>query len=114
MGHPWFTFQATETTSSKNLYWVFGAVLNAKAPVNAKELQALLKDRGIETRRFFCPIHLQPLNLKSQIVFTSDLKISENLWERGLYFPSGLGNTLEEIHTVIDVLWSLVSQFDKK
>ena len=113
-GHPWFDFQPAETEYSTNLYWVFGAVLKRNAPINAKELQKILTDRGIETRRFFCPIHLQPLNLKTQIEFTSDLKNSEVLWDRGLYFPSGLGNTKEEIHTVIDVLWSLVSQFNNK
>ena len=113
-GHPWFDFQPIETDYSSNLYWVFGAVLKNTVPINAKELQELLKNRGVETRRFFCPIHLQPINLEKQLEFTSDLRNSEVLWNRGLYFPSGLGNTKEEIETVIDILWSLVSQLNKK
>ena len=113
-GHPWFDFQPIETDYSSNLFWVFGAVLKNSVPINAKELQELLKNRGVETRRFFCPIHLQPINLEKQLEFTSDLRNSEVLWNRGLYFPSGLGNTKEEIETVIDILWSLVSQLNKK
>ena len=103
------TIQLTDT-----LTLPCGAVLKNSVPINAKELQELLKNRGVETRRFFCPIHLQPINLEKQLEFTSDLRNSEVLWNRGLYFPSGLGNTKEEIETVIDILWSLVSQLNKK
>ena len=110
--HPWFKFQPKETTSSSNLYWVFGALLRNDAPINAKELQSVLKSKGIETRRFYCPIHLQPLGRSSQFEITDNLKVAENLWERGLYFPSGLGNTAEEIEKTIDVLWSLVADFE--
>jgi dTDP-4-amino-4,6-dideoxygalactose transaminase len=33
--------------------------------------------------------------------------VSEKLWNRGLYLPSGLGNTESEIDTVSEVLWGM-------
>jgi perosamine synthetase len=106
-GHPWFDFQPIETENSKNICWVFAVLLKSDVPMNGKELQATLRTRDIESRRFFCPIHLQPLEYKDQILQDLDLSVSENLWEKGLYLPSGLGTTNEEIDKTIQVLWDL-------
>jgi perosamine synthetase len=105
--HPWFEFQPSTTENGENGYWVFGLVLNSESPYDAQEFQDLLKAKGIETRRFFCPIHLQPLDLKKQIIQTDSLKISEKLWNRGLYLPSGIGTTSEEIDITIQLLWDI-------
>jgi perosamine synthetase len=78
--------------------------------MNAKSLQVKLKELGVDTRRFFCPLHLQPLAKKYDIKNIGDLDFSENLWEMGLYLPSGLGTTNSEIDQVIETLWSLVGK----
>ena len=108
MGHPWLDFQPARTEYSENVYWVFGVLLNNQSPYNAKELQNILRQSGIDTRRFFCPMHLQP-------VFSSifgDLKgafpVSEQLWLRGLYLPSGIATTDNEIYQVVETLWKLI------
>ena len=106
--HPYFSFQPHTVSYSQNCYWVFGILLNEQSKMNAKELQFKLKELGIDTRRFFCPLHLQPLAKKYDIQQHGDLKFSEYLWEMGLYLPSGLGTTDSEIDQVIDILWSLV------
>ena len=71
-------------------------------------MQLKLKGLAIDTRRFFCPLHLQPLAKKYDIQNIGDLKFSEYLWEMGLYLPSGLGTTDSEIDQVIEALWALV------
>jgi hypothetical protein len=38
------------------------------------------------------------------------MEVSERLWDRGLYVPSGLGNTHDEIAKVIEILWGLVKK----
>ena len=106
-GHPWFEFQANYTEFSINNYWVFGIVLNRDSPFNASSFQNTLRGHGIETRRFFRPIHMQPLAQEIHFNLTSNMKVSENLWENGLYLPSGLGNTKDEIDHVIETLWKL-------
>jgi perosamine synthetase len=106
-GHPWFDYQPIETTNSENIFWVFGVLLKSEALINAKELQTALRAKDIESRRFFCPIHLQPLNYSDQIIQTANLSVSEKLWEKGLYLPSGVGTTTVEIDKTIQVLWDL-------
>lgn len=107
-GHPWIEFHPSSTTFSKNTYWVFGVVLNGDSPFDAEGLQRVLREIGIDTRRFFCPIHLQPLASRYSISTFGDMTVAERLWTRGIYLPSGLGNTFDEIDRVIEALWKLV------
>jgi perosamine synthetase len=106
--HPWFDLMIENTTYAENVYWVVPILLRNDSPFTAKSLQKSLKEIGIETRRFFCPMHLQPLVDNYNVVLNGDYKISENLWERGLYLPSGLGNSTAEIDEVITKIWDLV------
>jgi perosamine synthetase len=106
--HPWFIHPKESNGNALNSYWVYGIVLNSETKMNAQSLQETLLARyGIQTRRFFCPIHLQPF-IKRHDVEYSDLSVSEWLWERGIYLPCGLGNTNYEIDQVIESLWDLV------
>ena len=109
-GHPWLDFHPPSTGFSKNTYWVFGVVLKKDAPFNAEELQKELRVLGVDTRRFFCPIHLQPLAKKYPIEMFGTMPIAEKLWNRGIYLPSGLGNTTEEFEVVIDAMWRVVKK----
>jgi perosamine synthetase len=106
-GHPWLSFQSSTESYATNVYWVFGAVLNSESPFDAPGLRNILRNHEIDTRRFFCPLSLQPLASKYPIKKFGSMKISENLWERGLYFPSGLGITTNEVERVIDILWKI-------
>lgn len=106
-GHPWMTFQPSENVFGRNLYWVFGILLNKEAPYDAKKLQGLLQKNGVESRRFFCPIHLQPNVHLWNTENIGSLPVATNFWNRGIYLPSGLGNTNSEIEQVVDLLWNL-------
>lgn len=106
--HPWFIHPSDSNYGSLNAYWVYGVILNSDTKLDARELQILLEEKfQIQTRRFFCPIHLQPFIHKYNLHF-DDLKVSEWLWNRGIYLPSGLGNTFQEIDYVMETLWGLV------
>ena len=107
-GHPWFTYQAESTEYSKNTYWVFGILLNTDAPYDAESFQKLLRENGIESRRFFCPMHLQPVLRGYDFEVSSNMQESEKLWKSGVYIPSGLGTTESEQEKIISFLWSLV------
>jgi perosamine synthetase len=108
ISHPWFDLQPQFASTIENIYWVVGLLLNEESKLNAVELQAILREKGVDTRRFFCPIHLQPVAKELKVKQLSNLKNSERLWEMGLYLPSGLGTTVTEIEMVIDILWKLV------
>tara|TARA_Y100000996_G_C22557671_1_gene656204 strand:- start:4235 stop:5350 length:1116 start_codon:yes stop_codon:yes gene_type:complete len=76
-----------KTKESENQYWVFGVVLKEN---NMRDrLMISLGEKGIETRPFFWPLHLQkalPNELKNR---EYDLPVSENLGSNGLYLPLG-------------------------
>ena len=107
-GHPWFTFQPRSTTFSTNTYWVFGILLNKECKYDANQLRNILLERGVDTRRFFCPMHLQPVFRSILNSGEGEFPIAENLWNRGLYIPSGLGTTRIEQERVIEVLWDVM------
>jgi perosamine synthetase len=109
-GHPWFDFQSQATSFSQNTYWVFGVVLNESSPYSASKFQTLLRENGIDSRRFFCPMHLQPVLSGYNFEMASDMKVSEMLWDRGIYLPSGLGITNQEQNQIIEKLWELLSE----
>lgn len=108
--HPWLEFHPPSTEFSKNTYWVFGVLLNENCPFNAEELKHELRTLGIDTRRFFCPVHLQPLAQKYHIKKFGAMPVADKLWKRGIYLPSGLGNTTEEFDAVIEAMWRLVKK----
>ena len=106
--HPWITFMPKEVDYSQNQFWVFPIVLNEICPFTVRELQENLLRRGIETRRFFYPIHLQPLLDKGNISIPFGGQVAEKLWRNGIYLPSGVGIEAEEIEIVCKSLWELV------
>ena len=106
-GHPWIIFMPESISYSRNAFWVFPILLNDDAPVNAKAFQEILSSHGVDTRRFFCPIHLQPYSNKYPVQVTGDMSVSEKLWERGVYLPSGMGISDSEVDQVISILWKI-------
>jgi perosamine synthetase len=106
--HPWFDFMPPKTLTSTNNFWVFPVLLNDSSKHSAETFQKEIREKGIETRRFFMPIHLQPVMQSYEFKQMSDLSQAENIWNRGVYLPSGLGNTQEEIEKVIECCWSMI------
>jgi perosamine synthetase len=105
--HPWLTFMPKEVDYSQNQFWVFPIVLNEDCPFTVRELQEKLLEDGIETRRFFYPIHLQPLLKTGNVSIPFGGQVAEKLWRNGLYLPSGVGIEAEEIEIVCKSLWAL-------
>jgi perosamine synthetase len=106
-GHPWLKFAPQEYNGTINTYWVFPILISENSRFDAKQLQVTMQNMGIQTRRFFCPMHLQPLSEKYNLGYGQKFPVATNLWNRGLYLPSGLGITENEIDKVSEVLWSL-------
>jgi perosamine synthetase len=90
-----------ETNYAKNIYWVYGIVLKKKNSL-AKKYIKILKKEGVECRPFFCPMHLQPVFKKMNLFKNEKFPVSENLFERGFYIPSGTGTTKKEMQFVIN------------
>lgn len=74
---------------AKNVYWMYSILVDRKY---RNPLMSHLINKGIETRTFFYPIHLQPFY--SQRYSNEKFPISEQISEEGINLPSG--NMLEE------------------
>jgi perosamine synthetase len=99
---PFLQLPLTSTVFAKNIYWVFGLVLNDDVAFNAEEAARRLKIHGIDTRPFFWPMHEQPVFMKMGLFAGESYPSSERLGRRGFYLPSGLGLTSEQITRVAD------------
>lgn len=82
-----------------NVYWMFGFEVEPEFGMNRNDLRLFMASKGIETRTFFVPMHLQPcyFDEKNDKVFP----IAERLSERGMYIPSSTGLTKEDMDRVI-------------
>ena len=73
---------------ARNVYWMYGIVVQPEFGVTRDQLAASLKKDGIDTRTFFCPMNQQPC-LQSIPGFRAiPCPVADRLWERGLYLPS--------------------------
>jgi perosamine synthetase len=88
-----------------NVYWVYGVLIEDEFGLDRKAVQAKLKRNGIETRRFFHPLHRQPIIPKAGL--RDNCLKSGRISERGMYLPSFIGMESSTIERVVDHLTSL-------
>jgi len=67
---------------------------------NKLELQQFLKEKGIQTRDFFYPLHMQPCY--SDMDIKGNFSLSEKIHSQGISLPSSYGLTLEEQNYIIE------------
>ena len=65
------------------------------AAIRPKELEA----RGVETRPFFLGMHEQPAFHRQGLFLDERYPVAETLARQGLYLPSGLALTDEQLST---------------
>jgi perosamine synthetase len=107
-GHPLLQLPLERTLFADNLYWVFGVVLDDRVPFDAREAIARLRAKGVDARHFFWPMHEQPVFRRIGLFAGARLPIAERIARRGLFLPSGVGTTCEEVNqsaqALLDVL----------
>ncbi|MDR2723754.1 MAG: DegT/DnrJ/EryC1/StrS family aminotransferase [Holosporaceae bacterium] len=86
---------------AENHYWVFGIVLNDDVKFNAQVAREKLQQNGVGTRPFFYPMHQQPVLIRLKLSDKEYRPVSERLYDRGFYIPSGLGLDDEQIEKVV-------------
>jgi len=98
-----------EFKGSENHYWVFGVVL--KENDIRDRLIENLKEKGIDSRPFFWPLHLQTALTDKMKKINYNLPVSENLGKNGLYLPLGKHVSIQKqkfiSKTLIDTILEL-------
>jgi perosamine synthetase len=106
--HPLLQLPLERTRFANNIYWVFGVVLNDRVPFDAREAIARLRAKGVDARHFFWPMHEQPVFRTRGLFSNTECPVAERIARRGLFLPSGVGTTFEEIdesaNALIDIL----------
>lgn len=87
---------------AQNVYWVYGVLAPPEFGVPRARLQALLREEGIDTRRFFTPVHRQPVVAEAGT--ETEFPRSSYLSEHGFYLPSYVGMTQEVVGRVADAI----------
>jgi perosamine synthetase len=93
-----------EEAWAKNVYWMYGIVLDESTGKTAVEFAKRLSDRGIMTRPFFLGMHEQPVFLKHGLFVGEQYPVAELLARQGLYLPSGLSLSLAQLEEVCSVV----------
>jgi perosamine synthetase len=79
-----------ERNYAKNIYWVVGIlIMKNKSKLNAKKVMAKLKEKNIDTRPFFWPMHKQKILSKHKFN-SKNYKNSEYISNYGFYLPTSL------------------------
>lgn len=77
-----------EAPWAHHVYWMYAVVLGDEVPYSRDVVATRLRDRGVDTRTFFCPMNLQPALRQTPGFRQVDCSVAVRLWERGLYLPS--------------------------
>jgi perosamine synthetase len=82
--------------------WMFGIRITPELGVSRDGLRRALAARGVETRTFFVPMHLQPIYYER---FAGQrYPVAEELGRTGLYLPSGPNLNRDDIAYVADAV----------
>ena len=96
--------QPKELPYAKNIYWVYGIVLEKNSLKYKIEIQKKLLKHGIDTRPFFWPMHKQDIFKKLNFFKKEKYPVSEYLSNNGFYIPSGIDLTKKELKYISDTI----------
>ena len=101
---PNFQQPLEKTAYAENIYWVYGMV--SETEQQKDQMEAKLARAKIGTRPFFWCMHEQPVFIKMGLFKSEKYPVAEKLARNGLYIPSGLGLSKQDINQVINVVFS--------
>ena len=99
-----------ERPGSRNVYWMFGILINDSFGRTKDDVMVALKAHGVDSRSFFYPMSQQAALRGDDPRLPSlkgDRPVSADLARRGLYLPSGIGLTADQIRYCAESVKSL-------
>jgi perosamine synthetase len=94
---------------ARNVYWMYGVVLDEKTGLDAGRFAQRLLDLGVETRPFFLGMHEQPVFHQRGLFVNERYPVAERLARQGLYLPSGVALTETQLQQVCDAVHKVLS-----
>src|SRR5713226_331800 len=93
-----------EEAWARNVYWMYGVVVSEATGMDAEAVAPKLAEHGIETRPFFLGMHEQPVFRRRGWFLNESYPVAERLARQGLYLPSGMALTEEQLEHVVKAL----------
>ena len=72
--------------------------------LDAEQMAATLREKGVDTRPFFLGMHEQPVFRNMGLFENEQYPVSERLARQGLYLPNGLSLTEVELEQVVNAV----------
>jgi len=94
---------------AKNVYWMYGTVISERSGMDAAAFALQLRQHGVETRPFFLGLHEQPVLQQRGLFVGERFPVSERIAAQGLYLPSGLALTEEQISRVSEAVHEVLA-----
>ena len=92
---------------ARSVYWMYAVLVEEEFGLSRDELMGKLAEKGIDTRTFFIPVHEQPLFRSRPEMEGLSFPVSEALSRKGLYLPSGLALTRNQMERVAEEIKAL-------
>lgn len=86
---------------ARSVFWMYGVVVSEATGMTAEEFAQRLQAEGVETRPFFLGMHEQPVFHRRGLFAGEHYPVAERLARQGLYLPSGMAITEEQIDHVV-------------
>jgi len=94
---------------ARQVYWMYSIVLDEDTGFDGRSFARQLEDRGVDTRPFFLGMHEQPAFQDRGLFIDERYPIAERIARQGLYLPSGLTLSPEQLTQVCDVVEEVLS-----
>lgn len=89
-----------EESWARQVYWMYGLVIDKNTGMTADVFAKKLETLGVQTRPFFLGMHEQPVFLNRGLFKDEHYPVAERIARQGLYIPSGLALTQEQLEEV--------------
>ena len=93
-----------EESWAKSVYWVYGIVLKDSVGMDGLQFASKLMEEGVDSRPFFLGMHEQPAFHEMELFCDESYPVAERLARQGLYLPTGLTISANEITRVCEVV----------
>lgn len=93
-----------ELSWASNVYWMYAITIDTNYfSGNRDDLMKYLRENGVDSRTFFCPMNKQPCfdHLRTTDI---DCPVAEEIWASGLYLPSSVSLQENEIEYICELI----------
>jgi perosamine synthetase len=94
---------------ARQVYWMYGMVLDEITGFSAADFAKKLFEKGIETRPFFLGMHEQPVFTEQGLFKDEVYPVAERIARQGFYLPSGLTLTEAQLEQVCQAVEGILA-----